>query len=534
MNWAQLARFLPFLNEDYEKIRQNAAFWTEGPLWHKLFQPESGYEVSYFRPIHNLILSVLVRVFGVDEAWPFRLFGAFLFGACTVALYFLARYLKLSRGVALCGAAFFAFHPFNSWFYFHGVGVGNSLAILLAAAVWPVFDKAMQTHARRVPAYAFLVFLLVYLSAASKDTGILMVGALLPAVLFSRRSAAFRRWFLWAAALAGALLFVWHRQSVLHADPRLDKVDIPYTLAHSGWLFLNYLGGLFTASNLTYGAIVPEGPGWSLTAGMLALFFVTLWRLRRLPEECALFWAMGIFALESVIASFPSFWIFPTRVAFFMAAGVLFAGKLWQRYAPSLSPRVRLAFRCVLWSAFVWCFLMSALHVASSLDEQWFYRFHNARPYSWKLLYVEARRHEARGEWSAAERAYRASLGLFRTTSTHVRLGFTLSAQGRVAESASCFLEALGLNPWHLKATRYLADALEKKPDLLEQEGFWLLADGRLKEKALVYNNVGTLLAERGYRRAASILFVRAVHADPAFEPPHHNLALLLRESLPK
>ena len=296
-------------------------------------------------------------------------------------------------------------------------------------------------------------------------------------------------------------------------------LDVPFALSHSGWLFLNYLKGLVMGDTLNYGANIPSGPGWPLTLLFLALYFLCLWLLRRRRQEQALFWCMGVFALEPVIASFPSFWFFPTRVTFFMIAAVLFAGASLEKYK---DPKV---LRWPLCFVFLWFLVPSVLHFFVSLDETRFYGYHNRHPYSWKLLYVEGRRHEEKGEWEEAEERFRGSLQFFRTTQAYKHLGISLSAQGRDAEAVYYFVEALQLNPWHPHATAALAETLSRKPSLLGENGFWRMTR-TLPQKAMVYNNLGVLLAQRGLKEPARALFKKSLEADPSFKPARHNLTV--------
>ncbi len=518
----------PFLNEDSEKIHLNKGFFETGSLWLKLSQPEAGYESSYFRPVNNVVLTGLARAFGVESAAPFRMAGSLAFMCAIFALIVMARRLNLSVTTAWVCAAFFAFHPFNSWFYFQGAWFGNSLALVLMIVSWFVYEYSLNDVSSNDWFWGLTLLGLVYAAGLCKDSAILVVGAMLPLVFSGQRSVPARRWFLWGMMLVGALLLLWHRFNVLRPDPRFTKIDIGYGLSHSGWLLLNYLWMMLSATNFNYGRNVPQGPGWPLTIFLLGVFFFVLWRLRRRPVEAALWWCCGVFALESVIASFPSFWILPTRVEFLIAAIVLFAAKFWQgsrlRNHRYFSRPVQ---KTLVVAALIWFLLPSAGQVFLSRNEQVFYAYHNETPYSWKLLYVEGRLHLKNEEWELAEDRFQKSLVLHQTTVIYNSLGLALLRQGRYGESIHNFIEALCMNPWKESAAVNLAEALLRSAlPLNDGADFWKSME-RVPERATIFNNLGVLFAKKGDFEKANIFFRQALRVDPSFPPAKHNLLFL-------
>ena len=125
-----------------------------------------------------------------------------------------------------------------------------------------------------------------------------------------------------------------------------------------------------------------------------------------------------------------------------------------------------------------------------------------------------------------AEEKFRVSLGLFRTTSIYNHLGTSLSAQGLYGGSVFYYLEALKLNPWNTKVTENLTESLRKSPGILRTSSFWRLASA-LPQQAVIHNNIGVLLAQKGARQESRLFFDKALTADPSFAPARHNRGLL-------
>jgi tetratricopeptide (TPR) repeat protein len=173
--------------------------------------------------------------------------------------------------------------------------------------------------------------------------------------------------------------------------------------------------------------------------------------------------------------------------------------------------------------ALLWFAVPSALHLRKAQSEKDFYEHHNRRPYGWKLLYVEGQRHLEGSEWPEAERCFRDSLVFYKNTKTHDALARTLAAQGRFLEALEENVSALRLNPWHLRSVEQTAEALSRLPlDTAVRERL-----GRIDAKALVYCNLGVLLAQKGEDQKARELFDAALEADPSYEPARHNRAII-------
>jgi tetratricopeptide (TPR) repeat protein len=499
----------PFLNEDYEKVRKNENYLRQGPLWQKAFEHEAGYERSYFRPVNNVLLAGMVRTFGTSSALPYRLLAFLCLFLAAASVYFLARRTGLGADAAGVLALFFALHPFNSWNYFQSSWAGNSLSLVLMAVAFFVYDRGAKEDSRILPR-TIALFFLVYAAGLCKDSGVLIVVLLAPLAFFQNDRPWPRRAALLAAALSGALLFCVHRSVVLSGDP-LSPVDPAYAISHAGWLWVNYLAVLLSASNFNYARSLPPGPGWLLTALFVVFFFAVLWALRRDRKKAFLWWCVGVLALESVIASFRGYWLFPTRAVLWIAAWLLFIG----------ATRPKKIFVMVF---LAWFALPSVLHLWTARDERTFYAYHNRRPYGWKLLYVEGQRHLEDEEWVGAEKCFRESLVFYKNTKTYDALARSVAKQGRRLEALESWVGALTLNPWHLPSLEHLVGALAELP---LDGAVWERLD-RLEAKALVLSNLGVLFAQKSDRSRALAMFDAALEADPSYEPARHNRAIIL------
>src|SRR5262249_4108858 len=151
------------------------------------------------------------------SAAPFRAAGTLAFGAAVWAVYVMAVRCGLAARPAFGLAALFALHPFNSWFYFQGWWIGNSLMVAMTPVVWTCYKRAAADGGRMFWAKAALVAGSVYASCLFKDTGILFVPMLLGPALFGGFGSAFRRWAAFASAAAGGAVYFLHRMLVMGA-----------------------------------------------------------------------------------------------------------------------------------------------------------------------------------------------------------------------------------------------------------------------------------------------------------------------------
>ncbi len=105
--------------------------------------------------------------------------------------------------------------------------------------------------------------------------------------------------------------------------------------------------------------------------------------------------------------------------------------------------------------------------------------------------------HLRRGEWSAAEQAFREAVTLHATSAVAwSKLGVALARQGRYAEAGEVLFRAIQLDP------RY----------------------------APAYNNLGNVYREQGRREDALRAYRQAIAADPDYWVAHQNLGALYKE----
>ncbi len=513
----------PFLNEDDEKVRLNEAYLRSGPIFQKAFEPEAGYELAYYRPVNNLILSSLARTFGVKSSTPFRMAGAVAFCAMIIVVYFIARRCGLGAELSLLPAAFFAFHPFNSWFYFQGAWTANSLAFCLMWAVWQIYEKSILRW-KVTPKIFFYLLFLSYAACLCKDSAALIFPIILIHALTVKGGDKRQKRFAAAGVFLGVYLYVIQRQWLIHPDPHLFPSKPWFAISHAGWLWVEYVFHFLRGAHLNYGRAVWAAPGLPITVAVTGFFLFILWRSRHRREEAFLFACLGIFASESVLGSFRSFWIFPTRVQYagsiFFLWFVVFLKNRWSFILKPFQKMIIVAVTLILAAYSVFSFE----HIKAAQNKETFYADHNQTPYSAKLLYIEGRWRMEKEEWRKAEALFQQSLNLYKSTLAYKNLGITLNHEERYLEAINSFAEALKLNSKNLAVLENLAISLNKA----SWDNLDLAAKlDPLNDAHIVYNNLGVLLAEKGETQKAKTLFEYSLSISPDFIPARHNLELL-------
>ena len=476
----------PFVNEDYEKIGANTAFFSSGTMASKMFEEEAGFERMYYRPLNNLVMAGLGRLWGNQSAGRFRAVAAFAFGLAILAFYAAARRLGLPEDWAFGMTALFALHPFNSWSYFQASWIGNALVIPAMALVFWVWDRAVRTERFRA-AWALALALLMYAACLARDSAGLIVFMLVPLAAWVPKPK--RAWAiaLWGAAFAGAFLYYVQRSFVI-SDPTgvYDAVRFRNSLANTGGAVLQYLGTLAWGTPRNYGRPIAAWGGWPLTLAVAALIAALLWSVRRRRTLFFLAWCATIGLLEIAFSLWVSQEMAPSRTTLACVFLLLIGGLLCSA-AKNRWPGIAVL------ALIVWYGAQSVSHVYASLDEDRFYHFHNDKPYNSKTLFVWGRLNHERKKWDEAIRAYAESLKFANRAVTHGNLALALWGRGQ----GSDLDEGIG----HMK------EALKREPD---NAGF--------------HANLGMMLAKSGDTENAVLHYFRALELDPAQAPAYAGL----------
>jgi Flp pilus assembly protein TadD len=554
-----------FVNEDYEKIGRNADYLRGGPLWKKFFEPEAGYEDLYYRPLNNVLAAGIFRMSPPQPApdpAPFRAAAALALGLAALAVYAAGLRIGLDRAAALAAAAFFAAHPFNSWAYFQGSWLGNSLVVPLMFLAWAVFEKAASAG-RRAAAWIPVFAGLVYLACAAKDSGALVVPMLAPAAF---RCADRRRGLAaLGAGAAAALLYFIQRAFVLPPDEQARMFErIAMASGYYGALVAQYLGAILAGDTRNYARHLALFGGWPLTAAVLVLAAAAGRRLARGDARtAALAWAAAVATVEIVSSTVAGIVMASSRVTVLLALLALAGAKLvrgFEAARPALGRGWRAGRTAAAAAALLAYAFLSGRHVWASLDDARFYRYHNAEPYSWKLVGTEGLWHFHAGRLEEAVRLWRRSIAIADTAIMRNNLALALARLGRMEEAGRELRRALeeeGDDPYfhfvtgqilertgwtgaarlhYLKAVTldpHRSDAYEGLARCLETAGTdaWALLAfeeslGRLPEDPVLRNNLGLVFARTGELERAEEYFREAVRINPNYAKAYNNLGM--------
>ncbi len=459
-----ITSFGPAIVEDYEKIRCNSSFLESGPLWQKFIQREAGFELFYFRPVNNFLIAGIARIFGTRADGLFRAAGSLAFGLAIFSVYWCGRRLGFSKNLSTVCAAAYATHPFNSWLYFQGSWIGNSLAISSMLAVWICFDLAIKSSNSRFPLWCFCLFFLTYVAGLCKDSGTLIVPMLFPLVLGCSKAPFIRRMAAWLSSAAGSALFFEHRFLVMSANPPIAQSNILNAFLHSGSLVLQYLMAIISGTNYNYASMAIPGPGWPLTLVFLLSLIGILWTLRSKRTIAILIWCCGISLFESVAGALIVFEILPTRGQLLIALLILTCGAIAQEARATIrsSKWIKKTAVASLLLLLGWYSSQSGWHVWVSLDASRFYEYHNKTPYSWKLLCHQGNDAFARQNWKEAEDAFRKSLRFFKCPAAYYSLGVALMQEGLYRRAIPYFIKAIRLDPKFVKSYQMLSNAVAR------------------------------------------------------------------------
>jgi tetratricopeptide (TPR) repeat protein len=106
--------------------------------------------------------------------------------------------------------------------------------------------------------------------------------------------------------------------------------------------------------------------------------------------------------------------------------------------------------------------------------------------------------------------------------------GMTLDADGLRDSAASCYKQALALDPTHTSAHINLGVFLhfKRKPD--EALIHYLAAAGSNPNYALAYYNIGNAMDDLGKLEESAAAYRQALTIDPKYADAHYNLAVVL------
>jgi predicted O-linked N-acetylglucosamine transferase (SPINDLY family) len=106
----------------------------------------------------------------------------------------------------------------------------------------------------------------------------------------------------------------------------------------------------------------------------------------------------------------------------------------------------------------------------------------------------------------------------------HYNLGIALKDKSQFAEAATCFQQALTLNPNLVEAHHNLGNVLNKLEQLEEAITCYQRALALKPNYVEVHNNLGTVLNKQDQSAAAIACYQRALALNPNFVDAHHNL----------
>lgn len=501
---------------------------AERGLWQRFLDLEgSSSDTLYYRPMNNLIVSLLARASGgIDRAGPFRAASTLSLGLAAAALYGLARRLAFSPSTGFLSALFFLLHPFNSWFYFQGAWAANPLSLVLMAFGWWIFETKCQSS--RWHLWALLLLLTVYVSCLCKDPGAVLVLMLLPLAIAKGRKGMGRRLIFTAAGALGAGLYIGQRSWALsvNGEITLAPEKLLFAISQSGAAIIQYFFSMASGTLLHCCRMLKVGWGWPVTLALLFLMAVALWRLRPFPKAAALFWCSAVSLIETVIASAGKHhMIFPSRVTLFLALLPLLGAAMGQAFMKGSRSRLFIPL-LALWMG--WFGIQSMRHVWLSLDEERFYRYHNQSAYSWAALETWGLLSYHRGHWQEAERAFRQSLKLVSRASAQHNLGNALMQQGHYDQAAAHYEAALGLKP-DMENAHYGLGYVLAKQDRLEEAAYHYRQTLNLEpDHADAHYALGLLGAGQDKTEEAVFHYKEALRLKPGWDAAHNNLGILL------
>jgi Flp pilus assembly protein TadD len=546
----------PLVNEDYEKIQLNQAHLNRGTLFEQTMKLEAGFEKWYYRPLNNAVVGLLHRTGGITKA-PFRAFGAICFGLAILAVYALARALNLGAGWGLASASFFAAHPFNSWYWFQGSWIGNSLLIFFLALTALNFIRIMQIQSISLKQGLLLSFT-AYLACLSKETATLILLMLLPFIPWIPVEK--RRIYLKAAGACavGISLYIVQRGMALGAEQVMPFFQIMNAIQHFGACLMQYFFYGALGANLIYARPLWTFGGWPFTIlvclFILAMFILVIKKDRSLAF---LYWCMVVSLIEIPTGSAVSYYMSPSRLGVFLPLFILTTALILKPIFTHQAKRIVIG-SLILLLGMGYAF-QSAKHVWASMNEQRFYNYHNQSSYNWKTLFIEGRWHSYEKRWTKAVDSFNQSNQITPSYPAFNNQGIALASLGKIDEAIEFFETALQIKPDNATSLNNLGYALEqvdRKEEAYDVYVQSIALDAKtnwardnlmrlVKEKlergefqdlgqlissvptdARTQNALGVVLAKHGQNSQAILCFLAAISSKPAFVEAHNNIGI--------
>lgn len=520
----------PFVNEDYEKIQANREFLEEGPLWTKFFQGEAGFERFYYRPLNNIACGLLARVWGVDAAGPFRAMSALAFGFAIWAFYWFARKIGLSEKEGLVCAFFFALHPFNSWYYFQGSWLGNTLVVPAMVLTWVLYNRSLTSVRPYVLLWMIALAASAYLACSCKDNGALVILMLLPLTLWQKVGTPLRRWISLSLVILGVLLYFVQRTFIVMEKTKevMTPERIVNAFTHAGSAILQYVFLFLSGTNFSYGRKLQAGWEWPLTLILAVASFILIWRVRRKSALLAiLLWCAVISWIEILTTLLADIAMAPSRTTVLALFIILSTAIYLKELRASWIRPTKVIVLALLLS---WYALQSAQQVWASLDQTRFYLYHTRQAYSGKMFSFFGRILYDRGNWEKAAVMIRKGLEIEDRSWVRNNLALALFKQGRYGEAIEQYRMALALDPNDALVHSNLGVAYEKTDDIRSALYHYGQAIELDRENQSVYVNMARVLAVQkgeddqilGYRVAPDLFPL-----DPAV---HYHVGVVLAE----
>lgn len=544
----------PLLNEDFTKISVNRHL-QRTDLKQYVASTEARTEKSYYRPVNNAVTWVLNRAFGNQSALPFRmagvaclLFAGYCIGNLTNLLF------KTTLG-SWASILFFLSHPINSWYYFQGSWVGNTLSIAFGS-LWA--SSIIQMVRRKELSFPRLLLtsLFIFTALLSKESIILLVFVLVPYMIHKKcTKLEITKLSLTVFVPLGMYLSI--RILVLGDAWKNPIANFSESLYRSADILIQHLTVWISGSNFSYGKAIPHLAGLWADIGMAVLFLgvpLTLYFKKKFALAW-FFWAVVITLMEPVIGFHITPAVVSTRLTLFTAVISVGAGMMihFVFFNKNMTPKMvknslleRL--REICFPTFVlmllWYGFQTGFHVMKSTNVDHFYQYHLQNPEGWKLLYSYAEYLQRDGRINEAEPFIKESARLNPVSFTMNALGVSRVKMEKPEEGLDIFLNILESDPNNVSALNnagssfnilgdkisaaiYFARAYELDPEYMEV-GANLLAtylsaspDERMSMIEVIKNTrQPEILNQIGLHLAAKGDFVNAIS--------HFNYALLL------
>lgn len=500
----------PFLNDDYTKILKNRHL-TRTSLQKYTADSEAKIETVYFRPVNNAVIWLAHSVFGNHSVRPYRmigiiclLLGAYFLGSITAAL-------TRSSAAVWTAIVFFIIHPFNSWYYFQSVWIGNTLSVAFGA-LWLL--NVMTANRTGQFNLRFLIFnaLLTGLAVSSKESVLLFFAAFIPYLIRIGQPLRVKLNILISSVLPVSAYLLARRAALgsLWNEPLTEAAK---SFSQFADVVSQYLVFWISGSNFVYGRNVVHHTGSLAGMAVLLLFLTTLACLMHQKKfrSSSFLWFAGAAMLEPVIGNTVAPGILCTRLTLFTAvcsvgAGVMVSsclsilGNRASTQTDSIGNRIREICVPTMCLLIAWYAFQTSLHIIKSNDTDRFFRYHLKNPKGWNLLYAYANYLQSEGRTEEAEPFVIESTRVHPTSLTLNALGVSRAKKGKPEEGLNVFLDILAFDPDNVSAL----------------------------------NNAGSSYNMLGDRMNAAIYFARAYTLDPKYIEVGANLVATYLQSSPE